>query len=295
MDDRIYRIIDFPSFVDLITNKKERFVHPTKWEDTYEGIFFAFKKHPERCEALLRDLCGKYSNDLDKMLVNFIKCLYFPVFSYAQCWSNDDDSDALWRIYDNEKKSVQICTTVDTYQDLLKKLLDPKPEISNYAVQIKDIEYDLTGDNKEEMVKKLRESLLSENDLCDMYFHKRTAFEHEKEKRVLIFNKAGASVFDYFGQYPIYDRIKVLCNNNLDNATLDIIIAATKEYIPTLNLNNDYDLNIPVCSNGGKLSDYILSVRLNPFAADWIDDLVGTLCRNNGLNYEGKSKLYEED
>lgn len=42
------------------------------------------------------------------------------------------------------------------------------------------------------------------------------------------------------------------------------------------------------------LSDYIKSVKLNPFAPDSIDDLLKDLCQRNNLNYVGKSTLYNK-
>lgn len=291
MENKIYRIISFPNFVNLITKREERFVHPTTWEDTYEGIFFTAQKKPEKCELLLRELCSKYSGDLTTTLTNFLKCLYFPLSSYSQCWSKEMDSDALWRIYNYDKMSVQICTTDECWQKIVKNHLDPNPDISNYIVLIKDVAYDL-NDEINIIINYLQGRVLTDGDLCDMYFHKRPAFQHEKEKRILIFNRATAQVVEYFKQYPIYDQIKKLCDNDLENATIDTIVNAVKECLSNKKLDLQSKSDLYVDLKDIELNSYIKSVRLNPFAPDWIDDLVKELCQKSDLSYEGKSTLY---
>lgn len=291
MENNFYRTISFPSFVNLITLREEMFVHPTQWDDTYEGIFFAVQKNPERCEMLLRELCSKYNGDLNTTLTNFVKCLYFPLFSYAQCWSREADSDAMWRIYNYDNKSIQICTTEECWRNILENHLNPTPNCSNYTVVIKDVEYDLNGDSNT-IIKALQSKALTDNDLCDMYFHKRLAFQHEKEKRVLIFNKAGANVFDYFGQYPIYNKIKELCDDKLEKVTIDTIVLALNNYLSTEKSLPSSQPSMSVDLSDIALKDYVKSVKLNPFAPDWIDNLVNELCQRNDIDYVGKSTLY---
>ena len=39
------------------------------------------------------------------------------------------------------------------------------------------------------------------------------------------------------------------------------------------------------------LSEYILGIRVNPFADDWIATLIETLCKKYKLKYMGKSDI----
>ena len=37
----LYRIISLESFIDLLHNKRERYVRPATWEDTFEGYLYS--------------------------------------------------------------------------------------------------------------------------------------------------------------------------------------------------------------------------------------------------------------
>ena len=36
----LYRIISLETFIDLLHNKRERYVRPATWDDNYEGYLF---------------------------------------------------------------------------------------------------------------------------------------------------------------------------------------------------------------------------------------------------------------
>jgi hypothetical protein len=40
------------------------------------------------------------------------------------------------------------------------------------------------------------------------------------------------------------------------------------------------------------LNEYISSVTVNPFAEDWYVELIGRLCKDAGVEFNGKSRLY---
>lgn len=37
----LYRIISLETFLDIVLNKRERYVRPVTWEDTFEGYLFS--------------------------------------------------------------------------------------------------------------------------------------------------------------------------------------------------------------------------------------------------------------
>lgn len=292
MSEDIYKIISFPAFVNLVTMKEEIFVHPLKWEDTHEGLYYTVLNRQDKCGELLHKLFQHYE-DLYTTLLNFFKVIIFPAFTYAQCWSTLSESDALWRIYSYEKNSVQIHTTVED----LRNLLETNGLTSQSKVTIDNVKYDLKG-NIDEMFDYLQDILLNKREISDPFFHKRPAFEHEKEKRVIIYENKSANTFIDFGQLFISYYVQKECPK-LEDATIDNLVSAFNTFLSNgypqkTDKHFGYDvyhsMSVPIAN----LSKYIKSVKLNPFAPDWIDKLMGRLCTQNGLIYEGRSNLYEE-
>ena len=285
MSKKIYRIISFPSFVNLITMRKERYVHPLQWEDTHEGLFYTVLNRRSKSACLLNNLHNSFS-DLNAVVSNFLKICLFPALTYAQCWSKESESDALWRIYSYDKMSVQIHTT----ENDLRTLLESYCSTTQGTVIIKDVKYDLKG-TTDEMFASMNDILLNKKDISDPFFHKRPAFKHEKEKRALIYEDRSAELLKYFENYNFEKYIKEVCPV-FSNVTLKHLLSAFHSFLEDENIEYDvnFSKNIPIID----LSKYIKSVKLNPFAPDWIHELMTRLCTQNGLTYEGRSKLYEK-
>lgn len=214
MAEDIYRIISFPGFVNLITMKKEIFAHPLKWDDTHDRLYYTLLNRPDKCGELLNKLFQHYK-DLNVTLSNFLKVFTFPYFTYAQCWSTLSESDALWRIYSYEEMSVQIHTTVED----LQKLLETYCSTSQGKVIIDNVKYDLNG-TIDEMYDNLQNILLHDREIADPFFHKRFAFQHEEEKRVIIFEEISSKCYNYFKQMFVTDYVQKECPK-LENATID--------------------------------------------------------------------------
>ena len=43
----LYRIISLETFLDIVLNKRERYVRPATWEDTFEGYLFSKLENQE--------------------------------------------------------------------------------------------------------------------------------------------------------------------------------------------------------------------------------------------------------
>lgn len=285
MAEDIYRIISFPAFVNFITMKEDRFVNPLQWEDTHEGLYYTILNKPDKCDELLNRLYCEYP-DLNIVVSTFLKIYLYPYKAFSQCWSREAESDALWRIYSYDNMSVQIHTTVKDLREHINSYLS----VISGKVIIKNVKYDLKG-TTDEMFKSMGDILLKKKDFSDPFFHKRRAFQHEKEKRVLIVPDIYAQLYKYFEQKHFEEYLEKVCPV-FNEATIDHIKTAFQSFLEERNINynvNNFEL-IPITN----LSKYIKSVKLNPFAPDWIDELMARLCSQNGLNYEGRSKLYEK-
>jgi hypothetical protein len=88
----IYRIFTLERGLAAVIGKKLTLTRPSLWDDPYENALYNRKvENPEgqlvSIEALRNSL-------------------------YAQCWTEDGNSDALWRIYSPSKNGVRATTTV---------------------------------------------------------------------------------------------------------------------------------------------------------------------------------------
>ena len=90
MNSYLYRYISFETFVGMIQNQSLTFVLPQVWDDPQEdNAFFSFV------------------NDLDDI---YKKILFLTCHNktYAQCWTQNGQSDAMWRIYGYGERAVRI-------------------------------------------------------------------------------------------------------------------------------------------------------------------------------------------
>ncbi len=276
----LYRIICLEAFVDILYNRRERYVRPDTWEDTFEGYLYSKLYNEGERKNLIRDIyynvCPRnYKATID----NILKLEHAKWFVYGQSWSTMDESDAMWRVYSYNKHSIQIKTT----DVRLKKLLNAKEDI-NYV--IKSIKYDVEPqDNLMHMqVEQLKKSL----SIYEPFLHKRKAFRHEAEKRILIDDKRWNEVLglNIMGaNWHIFETMQDMS----DEERLKEIEERLGKYLGHINekniSNNFYVEEID-------LPKYIVGVKVNPFAEDWYVELIKGLCDEYKLNFLGRSQLY---
>lgn len=104
----VYRFVPFDVLLQMFNEEKIVLVKTASWEDVYENFIF---KENVRCK-------GK-----DVVLSRAAGLLY------GQCWTFKMSSDAMWRIYSPDKKSVRIKTTV-------KKLDQIEPDEKHSGVLV---------------------------------------------------------------------------------------------------------------------------------------------------------------
>src|SRR5690242_11445926 len=91
-DARIYRIFNKNRFVEMLKTKSNGLVHPSKWDDPFENFFL-------KCSA--KDKEGR-AVSLEPLHRSW----------FGQCWTTNEDSDAMWRIYSHDQKGVRVGTTI---------------------------------------------------------------------------------------------------------------------------------------------------------------------------------------
>ena len=148
--------------MDLFNTKKNTLVKTKKWEDTFEN--FALKSKlifPDGTEITL---------DTHERL-------------YGQCWTTSKESDAMWRIYSPDKKSVRIRTTIEK---LLSSLSLANVNSSMTQECIGKVEYipeaEITNRAKSAFS---TEGQITFGSLFRSLLVKRKAFEHEREIRII--------------------------------------------------------------------------------------------------------------
>jgi hypothetical protein len=277
----LYRIISLETFIDLLHNKRERYVRPACWDDTFEGYLFS-KLYDEIeqkkiIEEMYYNVCPRnYVSTIN----NILNLEHSKYFVYGQCWSKEADSDALWRIYSYGEHSIQIEST----EELLNRMLS-RGNASKYIIG--EVNYDVN--TEEDLIHK---QILQQKDSLSIYepfLHKRKAFEHEKEVRVLIDDIRWNQMTKLSGMGATWNIDKDMDKLQTDEERIDEIEKRLRGYLNHWNENvipdNFYIENI-------NLNAYIMGVTVNPFAEPWYVELIESLCEKAEIKFNGKSGLY---
>ncbi|WP_273850626.1 DUF2971 domain-containing protein [Guptibacillus spartinae] len=251
---KIYRFISFESFVDMIMKQSLTFVHPTLWDDPYELnlIESKLKKTTDSADSI----STKHALEtiLQQIITNKL---------YCQSWTKINESDALWRIYNNNNTSVRI--EID---------LNDISKLEN----VEDLEVEYVEDLNE---------IVEKDSFYDLIKIKRKAFSHESEIRLVTHYKFNGTED---AQEYVKDYLKLSGDSWLyKDIAIEEISTEVKRIISKLNLNlKDKTFQVYY----GHIDNFINSVMLNPFAPEWFNKTLKMFCEQNGINYLGKSELY---
>ena len=275
--EKLYRITSLEGFMSMILNKKERYVNLIdEWEDTYEGYFLQLLSDDDK----FMEIIDRLYNDITKQAYratcrNIAKLLNNRYDCYGLCWSTEKDSDAMWRIYSYDNKAIQIVSNEQRIREMLNKAGKEDKDIAIYKVK-----YDLVND--EDIIQKM----LSPRATVDAaYFHKREAFSHEKETRVIIHESKSY-------EERAEELVQLVKHHISMNGTTDIAQTIreviNQEYIKKYYSERKTEISLSIYS----LSEYIEGVRVHPMAKDWYSDLIEKICNEYKLTFLGRSDLY---
>lgn len=254
MDEYLYRYVSFETFVGMVQSKALTFVLPELWED------------PKECASFIHHVT--HLNNVYEQLM--LWSMYHKTF--CQCWTILAESDAMWRIYSHNNRSLRISVKRDNIS-----LLD--------NVKAIEIEYSDDFDCKFEH---------GVGGYLKTLSRKRTAFEHEKEIRLIKhYRFAGEDdlkqhIYAYLAISGHPDRHEVL-EKNFPGESLEEKIQAV---VQTLNIGNEAKQFINV--SFAHINGFIDNVLVHPFAPEWYADIVREFCTNNEIRFAGKSNLYSE-
>lgn len=177
VDQYIYRIISLKRLYQLFETKKNVLVSPELWDDPFENFIMKSKVRFNDGTIADIDFCNDY---------------------YGQCWTLLDASDAMWRIYSNDKKSVRIRTTI---RNLAESLHQNLGDLKNVQCYIGKVEY-LPNRQLMRFADTIFSGIPQSTSFAKTLLVKRPAFRHEKEVRLIYMDK-DKSLQDKLFRYPI--------------------------------------------------------------------------------------------
>ncbi|MBQ9186697.1 MAG: hypothetical protein IJ144_02590 [Prevotella sp.] len=98
-DTRLYRIMPLERLLQMLDSKENTLVKPKLWDDPYE-----------------KNISNLWKDGTLYLPNNYCCGIKMPISKgwYGQCWTLNEESDALWRTYTKgmQHRSVKISTTV---------------------------------------------------------------------------------------------------------------------------------------------------------------------------------------
>ncbi len=160
---------------------------PRKWDDPFETFL-------SKCKATVD---GMPNVRIDNLFKNF----------YGQCWTLNEETDAMWRIYSPEKDGARVSTTAGR---LLASIYDARNPFACNSYYIGSVGYEPEADLRL-LFEDPRNASGAAFDATGQgqaktLFLKRMEFEHEAEVRLLFrYQKSGSNKVrrQSFWQWPI--------------------------------------------------------------------------------------------
>lgn len=288
----LYRYISFEEFMSIVTLNRMHYVQPLQWADTYEGYIYQVLKDDHYKQLLISKLYDKLqegtpAEKASTVLSNYCGILYATTNWYGQCWTKDSaESDSFWRIYSHGNKAVRIHTTSEKLSSLF--------DANAYHMAQKAVVYD-NATKTEDLVDLQIDALYNSEKTTEGFFHKRAAFSHEKEYRVLISPKTLSNGepydYNYFLQFTDLmahiNMFKDAPHSNKEEC-LAAVMDRIENALPPVP-KREPSIYVPIPS----VPNLITDVLVTPLAADWYVDLVKGVCDQNGITFAGKSHLYD--
>lgn len=284
MGKKLFRYISFEDFVNLTINNKDRFVRPSSWDDKYEGYLFSRMESPEEVQQIVSkmyySLCpGNYYAIPD----NYFRMWHSKWFTYAQCWSQYPETDAMWRCYSYGNRSIRIRTRENKLLSHTKNIFS---EEEQFSVYLKKVSYDLSKKSiMEQQISQMKDSLL----VHETYFHKRPAFRHEGEYRLLI---ADNSLYSAEELASSYVKFKIKDEQIMDKTDEEIIDYLTEKICAQRADWDRIDDNNVRIEDAGDISEFLEGVMVHPAAPQWYVDIIRDICYLKGIKFDGQSEIY---
>jgi hypothetical protein len=200
---RVYRVVKKERFLSLLATRKNVLVKPELWDDPFEN--FILKSHFVQNGELVT------INHRDHY--------------YGQCWTLQQASDAMWRIYSPDSTGIRIRSTI---RKLAESLADWRGEWAAQEVYVGKVRYL----NTTRLLAFGRSVLgchngpLTHKTFAETLLVKRPAFSHEREIRLLFTPHDFHNFKDGIIHYPVEPNDfvdQVMLDPRLDEAAAAIL------------------------------------------------------------------------
>lgn len=164
LNEPIYRIFQLKWFNQLLEDEENTLVKPLLWDDPYENYILNHKVSTQQGPA-------------NNMSRNFI---------HGQCWTLKNESDALWRIYSNNKDGIKVKTTI---KKLFKSFYQGCRKYTNQFCFIGKVQYDneLLFNQLQREFENSQGYSIDGSLEAKTFLHKRELFSYEEEIRIISF------------------------------------------------------------------------------------------------------------
>jgi hypothetical protein len=183
LDEPIYRIYTKHWFLDLLKSGKNGLVKLRTWDDPFENFFL-------RSEVI--DTSGAKIS-LESLAEDW----------YGQCWTQNADTDAMWRIYSPAKDGIKVRTTI-------RKLFDSFYDAADGYAAMKFLIGKVAYQTEAQIAAFMGKTTFTDiafggqaTGFAKLLCIKREAFVHENEVRLLFHDldpkrgKGVAALFDF--------------------------------------------------------------------------------------------------
>lgn len=205
----LYHILPYEHFISLLRSNTLHFVNVmNSWGDEPYELFYIRPQYKLKDRPLLLD-------DHQKR--------YF-----AECWSMNKDSDAMWRIYSGlNKDGVRIRTTLGK----IVQLLYPVRNVDNFIPYIGFVNYYSKNDIQQWVLANSNVPFQDwKSNLMASLFIKRDNFSHEREFRVLLSEPSQNGNLTYKPVSP-YLSIPIVPYDFIDEITLSPFVKEPQKSI----------------------------------------------------------------
>jgi hypothetical protein len=200
LDKPIYRIVSFKRFQQLFEDRQNTLLSPALWDDPFENFILRCPVQLETGEVATVDFHDQY---------------------FGQCWTQKSASDAMWRIYSNDKDGIRMRTTI---RRLGASLADHCGEWATVSAFIGKVRY--LNNSKLVAFAKPAWQQVDPPSFASTLLVKRPAFAHEGEVRLIYFQreprKAGQKIYSYpIDPNSLIDQ--VMCHPRLSLSQYDAL------------------------------------------------------------------------
>lgn len=165
LDAPIYRIFPRRRFLELVRARKNALVKPALWDDPFENFFLRSEiTGPDGERISIAGLADDW---------------------YGQCWTLNEDTDAMWRIYSHDKDGIKLRTTISK---LFDSFYDKTDTFADLKFLIGRVQYWKQAEIAAFMGKTSFQDISfggQATGFAKLLCVKREAFEHEREVRLL--------------------------------------------------------------------------------------------------------------